>query len=158
MTALRNTRTFTIPQARQADEQRLREIAFAAKAGWGYDRQRVARWADTLRLCDQATAAAETFVYETNGKPVAWMRLIPREHICILEDLWVEPALHRHGIGSSLFRHAQERAHALGAQQLEWEAEPYAIAFYERMGGKHITNAAPNEWGRVLPIMAIAVP
>ena len=130
---------------------------FAAKASWGYDRRRVARWADTLRPFGQATAGDETFVHEADGTPVAWMRLIPSERVCILEDLWVEPALHRHGIGSSLFRHAQERAHALGAQQLEWEAEPNAIAFYERMGGKHVANAAANEWGRVLPIMTIAV-
>ena len=60
MTALRNTRGVTIRQARQADEQRLREIAFAAKASWGYDRHRVARWADTRRPFGQATEGDET--------------------------------------------------------------------------------------------------
>jgi hypothetical protein len=38
---------------------------------------------------------------------------------------------------------------------MEWEAEPNAVGFYERMGGRHVRDSEPNEWGRVLEVMAV---
>lgn len=144
-----------VRRAIASDDRVLREIAVAAKATWGYDRRRVDRWAETLRLFDEAAPAAELYVAEENGTPVAWTRMLPADAVCVLEDLWVEPASQRCGVGSTLFRFAMQRAQALGARWLEWEAEPHAIGFYERMGGRHISHTRPNEWGRVLPVMAI---
>jgi GNAT superfamily N-acetyltransferase len=145
----------TIRQAASKDERRLRQIAFAAKAGWGYDQERIAEWVETLRLFGEAAPCAEIYVVQRDSDLVGWMRLIPRDGFCVLEDLWVEPTSQRGGIGSTLFRLAEHRARALGAQSLEWEAEPNAIGFYERMGGRHIHDTAPNAWGRVLQVIAV---
>ena len=60
-------------------------------------------------------------------------------------------------MGSTLFRLAQRRAPDLGARWLEWEAEPNAIGFYERMGGRHVRDTRPNEWGRILQVMAVGL-
>jgi GNAT superfamily N-acetyltransferase len=150
-----NSGCITIPEAASTDERRLREIAFAAKAGWGYERDRVAEWVDTLRLFGAVAPRAEIYLVERDGDLVGWMRLIPKDGFCVLEDLWVEPTSQRGGIGSTLFRLAEDRARALGAQWLEWEAEPNAIGFYERRRGRHIRTTAPNEWGRVLQVMAV---
>jgi GNAT superfamily N-acetyltransferase len=68
---------------------------------------------------------------------------------------WVEPAWIGQGIGARLFRHAVERARQLGAKRLEWEAEPNAVGFYERMGGRYLRDSEPSEWGRVLAVMGI---
>ncbi len=144
-----------IREAVREDEQRLREIASAAKASWGYDQERVGRWVDTLRLFGDAAPNAEIYVAEQDGHPIAWMRVVPCDEFCVLEDLWVEPTSQRAGVGSALFRLAERRANELGARWLEWEAEPNAIGFYERMGGRHIRDTPPNEWGRVLQVMAV---
>jgi GNAT superfamily N-acetyltransferase len=74
-----------------------------------------------------------------------------------LEDLWVTPEWFGKGVGSELFRHALERAEQIGATRLEWEAEPNAVGFYEKMGGVHLRDTEPNEWGRSLPVMGIDV-
>lgn len=37
----------------------------------------------------------------------------------------------------------------------ESEAEPSALRFYERMGGRSIGYGEPTEWGRVLPTVAV---
>ena len=145
----------TIRPAVREDEQRLREIAFAAKANWGYEHERVRTWVNTLRLFGNAAPRAEIHVAERAAQPIAWMRVIPCGAFCVLEDLWVEPAWQRAGVGSTLFWLAQRRAHDLGAQRLEWKAEPNAIGFYTRMGARHIRDTPPNEWDRVLQVMAV---
>jgi GNAT superfamily N-acetyltransferase len=147
----------TIRAAREADGPRLREIALAAKVGWGYDHDRVASWARDLRLFGEDVPDSELYVAESEGDVVAWMRLVPAGPVCVLEDLWVEPAAQGAGIGSTLFRQAVARANDFGAEVLEWEAEPNAVGFYERLGGRHVRDSAPSEWGRTLPVMALTL-
>lgn len=155
MSELRDGGHITIREATREDEQRLRAIAFTAKATWGYDRDRVRTWAETLQLFGKTAPTAEIYVAETAGLAIAWMRLVPGNESCVLEDLWVEPISQRAGVGTKLFRFAERRACQLDAPRLEWEAEPNAIGFYERMGGRHIRDTPRNEWGRTLPVMAV---
>lgn len=154
MSELRDGGHITIREATREDEQRLRAIAFTAKATWGYDRDRVHTWAETLQLFGETAPTAEIYVAETAGLAIAWMRLVPGNESCVLEDLWVAPISQRTGVGTKLFRFAERRACQLDAPRLEWEAEPNAIGFYERMGGRHIRDTPRNEWGRTLPVMA----
>jgi len=75
--------------------------------------------------------------------------------MCWLEDLWIEPEWIGKGIGGTLFRHAAAHAIGLGAKYLEWEAEPNAAGFYERMGAKHLRESELSEWGRRLSVMGV---
>ena len=43
----------------------------------------------------------------------------------------------------------------LGAKRLEWEAEPNAIGFYEKMGGRYVRESEQTEWGRRLSVMGV---
>jgi hypothetical protein len=60
-------------------------------------------------------------------------------------------------VGAELFRFVAARAAALGASRLEWESDPNAVGFYERMGARHLRDSPPSEWGRILPVMGIAL-
>jgi hypothetical protein len=42
-----------------------------------------------------------------------------------------------------------------GARRLEWEAEPNALGFYQRMGGSYVRDSEVTEWGRVLEVLGI---
>lgn len=132
-----------------SDPQRLREVAFAAKAHWGYDAARVREWADSIDVED----GREVLVEEVDGVVRAWAAVIQRGDVCWLVDLWVEPAAMRGGLGKRLFARAADRARELGATRLEWEGEPNAIGFYERMGGRYLRPSEPSEWGRILDVM-----
>jgi hypothetical protein len=46
------------------------------------------------------------------------------------------------------------RAAQLGAQVIEIEADPHAVAFYQHMGPRHVRDTI-GEMGRVLPFMTI---
>jgi len=76
-------RTNTRPAVRE-DEQRLREIAFAAKSSWGYDHDRVRGWVDTLHLFGETAPPAEIHVAERARHPIAWLRVIPYDGFCVL--------------------------------------------------------------------------
>jgi GNAT superfamily N-acetyltransferase len=140
---------------RPEEGERLREIAIAAKAHWGYPLEQVRSWADQGDFSAAGLDAKEFLVAEEDGRAVAFASLVGRGAVCVLDDLWVEPAAMGKGVGSALFGAAKERARTLGARTLEWEAEPHAVGFYERMGGRYLRDSPPSEWGRVLPVMGL---
>jgi GNAT superfamily N-acetyltransferase len=146
-----------IRSARPEEGERLREIAAAAKGHWGYDAAVVRAWAASLDLSPGRLSGAEAFVADADGRAIGWAEVLPPEGgACVLEHLWVEPARIGAGIGSQLFRHAAGRARRLGATAMEWEAEPNALGFYARMGGRRLRTAM-SEWGRELTIMGVVL-
>ncbi len=146
-----------IREGRNEDFGRLREIALAAKAHWGYEPARVREWAEGGDFEPERLRRRLVYVAELKREPIGWASLIPRGEIGWLEDLWIEPRWIGRGVGRSLFEHVVNGAAALGAQQLEWEAEPNARGFYERMGGAYVRDGEVTEWGRVLEVLALTV-
>lgn len=142
-------------EGREQDFARLREIAVDAKAYWGYDRRRVEEWAEGGDFEPASLRARLLYVAEAQGEPIGWAALIPRGEVGWLEDLWVEPAWIGRGVGRLLFEHVADRARELGARRLEWEAEPHAHGFYERMGGSYVRDSEVTEWGRVLDVLGV---
>jgi GNAT superfamily N-acetyltransferase len=140
-----------------AEGDLLREIAIAAKSYWGYDTEWVREWAEGGDFSSQALAQREVYVAEVGGAPAGWAASIPKGEVWWLEDLWVAPEWIGKGIGTRLWRHAAERAQRQGARRLEWEAEPNAIGFYEKMGGRYLRDSEASEWGRSLPVMGVTL-
>ena len=137
---------------RPGEEERLREIAAAAKGYWGYDPEVVRVWAAGIRF---DPPGQQTYVADSSGEPIAWAAVEPKAEVVWLGDMWVEPGWIGKGVGSLLFRRCEARARELGATRLEWEAEPNAVGFYERMGGRYLRDSEPSEWGRALPVMGL---
>jgi GNAT superfamily N-acetyltransferase len=131
--------------------ERLREIATAAKAHWGYDLEQVRAWAGEADF----TTGKEVLVAEQDGRAVGFASVIPQGDVAVLDDLWIEPGAMGAGLGRELFDAAAGRGRELGARTMEWEAEPNAVGFYERMGGRYLRDSEPSEWGRILPVMVV---
>jgi GNAT superfamily N-acetyltransferase len=144
-----------IRDGHRADFGRLREIAVDSKAHWGYDRGLVEEWAGGGDFEPESLGKRLVYVAEADGEPVGWASLVPRGEVGWLEDLWIEPAWIGRGVGRMLFEHVKERARSLGAARLEWEAEPNARGFYERMGGSYVRDSEVTEWGRVLEVLGV---
>jgi GNAT superfamily N-acetyltransferase len=144
-----------IRPARHDEGERLREIARASKAHWGYEAERVRQWTASLDLSPAGLREKEFFVAEVAGRAVGWLALIDRGEVCWLDDLWIEPQWIGQGIGTKLFQHAVEHALDLGATRMELEAEPHSVGFYEKMGGRYLRGSDPGVWGRVNPVMGI---
>jgi GNAT superfamily N-acetyltransferase len=139
-----------IRPAEPLEGERLREIAVASKQYWGYDHERVRQWAATLGY-----SGKDVHVAEAGGEAVAYAVLIGSGETAILDELWVEPEWIGKGVGSRLFRFVADRAAERGASRLEWESEPNAVGFYERLGARYLRDSEPSQWGRILPVMGI---
>ena len=144
-----------IRPARPHEGERLREIAAAAKGYWAYDPDEVAQWAARGDFSAHGLREKEVFVAEADEVAIAWAALIPKGEVVWLDDMWVEPPWIGKGVGTLLFAHAVELARELGGKTMEWDAEPNAIGFYERVGGRYLREGEPSEWGRALPVMGI---
>jgi GNAT superfamily N-acetyltransferase len=67
--------------------------------------------------------------------PVGFATLRPApERECVLEDLFVEPAVMRTGIGRALLEDGIARAVADGHRVMSVVAAPRTLGFYERLG------------------------
>jgi GNAT superfamily N-acetyltransferase len=142
---------------RRGDENegsRLKEIAIAAKSHWGYEPNRVREWADQGDFSPERLRELVLFVAERGGRSIGWSSLIPKGEVGWLEDLWVEPGWIGKGVGRALFHHTAAHARELGATRLEWEAEPNAMGFYERMGATQVRETT-SECGRTLAVMSV---
>jgi GNAT superfamily N-acetyltransferase len=106
-------------------------------------------------LSPRSRRRQEVFVAELDGHAIGWAALIPQGEVVWLDDMWVEPEWIGKTVGSLLFRHSVERATRLGGTRMEWEAEPNAVGFYEKLGGRYLRDSEPTEWGRVLPVMGV---
>ena len=87
--------------------------------------------------------AAEAVVAQVQGQVVAFALFFTNYSTFLtlpglyLEDLYVQPAHRRHGLGQLLLRHLAQIAVARGYGRFEWSVLDWnanAIGFYERMG------------------------
>jgi GNAT superfamily N-acetyltransferase len=144
-----------IRRADPGEGERLREIAAASKGYWGYDPEQVREWAAGLDFSSETIRRTNVYVADAVGELVGWAGLAPKGDVCWLDDLWIEPEWIGKGIGGRLFRHVAEIGRRRGAVRMEWEAEPNAIGFYGKMGGRYLRDSPPNEWGRILAVMGV---
>ena len=133
----------------------LSEVAFSAKAHWGYPKRWMEIWKSQLTFSPQYFEQNESWVAATNDKPIAFFTLQEKAGNAWIEDLWVSPDFIGKGVGKQLFLHAVQLSRQRGYQRLQLEADPNAVGFYEKMGMLQIgerRSEVENE-PRILPIM-----
>ena len=91
---------------------------------------------------------AELWTAERDGRPAGFMGLDGDEIV----SLFVDPAVHRSGVGRALIDHALARgATWLGVN----EQNPGAVAFYERLGFTVTERSDLDSEGRPFPILTM---
>ena len=138
----------------QADQ--LTEVAIASKAHWGYDGEFMARFAAVITITADYVRQNEVWVLDEGGEVAGFYALLDHGETSELDHLWLLPGEIGRGFGRLLFEHATGRARALGARSMEWEAEPNAIGFYERMGGR-ADRETMGQLGRPLLVMTLEI-
>ncbi len=144
----------SIRPARSDEAGELTGLAVRAKGHWPYPPAFLVHFARTLGLTPEVLTVNDAWVVERDRVAVGFYVLLRRGERVILDDLWVEPTEIGTGLGGRLFRHACDRAAAAGGRVLEWDAEPYAVGFYERMGA-HRIGSIDSSPGRSLPVMRL---
>lgn len=137
----------------------LSQIAFSAKAHWGYPKHWMKIWKPQLTFSPQYFDEYESWVAEMNGSPIAFYTLQEKNGTAWIENMWTFPEYIGMGTGKQLFLHALSRSRQKGHLILHLESDPNALGFYERMGMYKIGEASYPIEGqeRFLPIMEITL-
>jgi GNAT superfamily N-acetyltransferase len=145
-----------IRPARPDEGPALRAIEIASKAHWGYPKEFMAGFASVISMSPAYIRQHEVWVLEDSKEIVGFHGLIHRGEVCELDHMWLMPERIGKGHGRQMFEHALMRAGEGGAARLEWEADSYAIGFYQRMGVRHLRWTV-SQLGRRLPVMEISL-
>lgn len=137
----------------------LSHIALSAKSHWGYPKRWIELWTPLLTFSPEYFAENEGWAAVIDNKPVAFYTLQEKHGNAWIEDLWVLPEYIGQGVGRQLFLDALSRARQMGYENLQLEADPNAVGFYEKMGMHKIGERYSEVDGqpRLLPIMEMSL-
>ena len=112
----------------------LSDIAYSAKAHWGYPQRWMETWKPQLTFSPKYFEEHESWAAEIDGRPMAFYTLQEKNGKVWIENLWVFPDYMGMGIGKAMFQHALSRSRQMGHLILQLESDPNAVNFYEKMG------------------------
>ena len=144
-----------IRRATSSDSDRATDLARRAKAHWGYPAEWLAAWDGELAITAADIDQHRTFVAslaEGDGEVVGVCQLQEGERGVMLENVWVDPRHHGHGIGRALVEHALSEGQGLIAVI----SDPNAEQFYVKLGAHRVgeVNAPmPGAPERTLPLL-----
>ena len=142
-----------IRRARAADADRLTDIAHAAKRHWGYPVDLIHLWTADLTIAAEFVDAHPTYAVEQGRQILGFYALSHQGGAFELEHMWIDPPHMRRGLGALLFEHAVATARSMGGSTLRIASDPYAEAFYLRMGAERGGDVPTQPAGRVLPLL-----
>ena len=151
-----------IRRARPAEADALTALALRSKALWGYDDAFMALCRAELTVQPDAIERGQVWVAEAGEVIVGLLQLVPEDRddgrAVEVRLFFVEPGAVRAGVGRALWHHAEAEAEIIGAARLTLDADPNAVAFYERMGMRVVGSSPSGSIpGRMLPRMAKAL-
>lgn len=144
----------TFRKATTDDADALTDLAHRAKAHWGYPMSWMRAWDAQLTILPGYIEMHHVWVADRDGAIVGMCALEDRGPRWMLEHVWVEPSLHRLGIGRALVRRALDTARTEQAEVVELLSDPFATGFYEKLGAAHagdVPAPMPGARDRTLP-------
>jgi GNAT superfamily N-acetyltransferase len=151
----------TLRAARPGEVDELSALALRSKAHWGYDDAFLDACRDELTLHADDLVSGVVMVAEAEGEVVGVSRLTgpDRDGEGEADMLFVAPEHIGAGIGHALFARLRADAVALGCTALRIEADPHAVAFYERQGAVRVGDVpSASIAGRALPLLRLDLP
>jgi predicted N-acetyltransferase YhbS len=133
-----------------------------SKAHWGYDAGFLKQAAPALAIGESMIAGGGVLVAEDDAGTllgVAAVQPMPEEGTFDLARLFIEPSAIRTGIGRALFEAAVNLVRKEGGARLSILSDPFAVAFYERLGARLVGDAPSDAIpGRRLPLLEYRIP
>jgi len=128
--------------AQPGDRAALEEIAYAAKAYWGYSPEQLEAWRADLEVSAEALSTDQFCVAEEDGRPVGFAQVATHGRPWELDALWVHPDYIRRGVGRALLAWAAALAASAGQRELAIDADPNAEGFYRACGARVVGSVA----------------
>jgi GNAT superfamily N-acetyltransferase len=149
-------RHIQIRSARPDESDALSALCRRAKAHWGYDAEFLRLSETSLTIAPSAIADDRVRAAEADGAllGVASIEALSERGAFDLAHCFVEPRAMGRGVGRKLFETACGLARARGGVRLVILSDPFAEAFYRRLGAVRIGEAPSDAIrGRMLPLL-----
>ncbi len=124
--------------ARPSEVAAINDLAFRAKAHWGYSAAQMEAWRADLTIAPSLIARQQVVVALNNGTLSGVVAIDGDSGVWRLEHLWVEPAAFGQGTGRALLDSACVLARRLHADTLTIDADPNAGGFYRACGAQQV--------------------
>ncbi len=148
----------SIRAAVAGDAPVLSDLAFRAKAHWGYDAAFMEACREDLRVSEQDILTCSVYVLQQAGRINGFYQLRPCGEQVEMVALFVEPRAMGQGVGKALWHHAVETARELGFDEVVLQSEPHAAGFYRAMGAMQVGQSPSTVFpGRTLPLMSFSL-
>ena len=142
-----------VRSARAEEAESLTALCIRSKAHWGYDSEFMRQAAVALTVTAATIEQGRTLVAEDRQGSLMGVATVERmqtEGKFDLSLLFVEPSAIRTGVGRTLFEAAVGLVEREGGSSLSILADPFAAAFYQRLGAVRIgeapSDAIPGRW------------
>ncbi|KPV57406.1 N-acetylglutamate synthase [Paenibacillus sp. A3] len=153
----------TIRRATANDAMLLSELSFRSKAYWGYDPQFMEACREDLTLRPEHMRSSVVYLLETDGGEIAgFYSLRPpgsdgsSDAEAELDSLFIAPEYIGLGYGKRLWSHMLATAAELRLPRIRIHSDPYAEAFYTKMGAVRIDEIESTVFpDRKLPLMEL---
>lgn len=133
---MRRVRLLAADEARSRTDELL-ALARRAKATWGYDEAFLDRFvAEQMGPFDGPGSVV--VVAEEADALIGFAMMADRGDVAWMEDLWVDPAHQRSGIGAALIAAVCDLARSWGSAAVELESDPNAEPFYVAQGAVRV--------------------
>jgi len=127
---------YKIREAHPTECAALTSLALNSKAFWGYSDDFIRDCEAVLTISPDMMEKWHHGVAEVDGEAAGFYFLEVDGARAELELLYISPAFMGQGIGKALFQVAENTARELNCSALRIEADPNAMAFYQRMGAR----------------------
>lgn len=151
---MKSEKLYIIRPAKPIEATALTKLSYRAKAYWGYPKEWLEAWKEELTVTPSMIEESISYVAEFREEIVGfWCRSIGNTDKVSFGLLSVAPEHMGNGCGRLLWEAIKEEACKRGINHFIIEADPNAIPFYLKIGGKQIgvqeSKVIP---GRILPI------
>lgn len=137
------------------DDDLLTQTAMSSKSIWGYSDQLMAIWRPDLTLSREYILANEVVKVYDDDVFVGFFSLVKTGDKSLeIDHLWLVPGRTKQGYGQRIFERIRAFARKNGYTTATLIADPNAIGFYKKMGGRVIGKHQGKVKDRVLDIIA----
>lgn len=142
-----------VTPATTEDIPTLNKISIASKKHWGYPNEWIEHWRDDLALTPKDFEESVVLNAVLENRIIGFCVMGETAEVYEVFHLWLDPAYIGKGYGKTLLAQSLAKV-VVKPKDIIVEADPYAEAFYAKMGFVTYSKVASSyPEGRVLPVM-----
>lgn len=148
-----------IKRALQSDSKLLTQITINSKSSWGYSKEQIVLWEDSLTVTPDYIKAKEVYKLSLENNVIGYYSFFELDKGNVkLDNMFLHPDFIGKGFGKIMMIHFLELIKSQGFEKVVLDADPNAELFYKKFGFRVIGQLETSVKNRFLPVMEYQIP